>query len=225
MLVVSTLRDLGLPESIISIYTEFTIPITLIVVALLGLVAFFGYRILKYAIRVIAAVSFAVLGNFFVLDLARDFIAPMLPESFSVAAVAGLVFALVGLVLSICCYKFVMFLIGGGLAFMFADNIFGIIDSFVKLPSFVLDGVFKTALTIIIALTIGLIFMYFFKLIYIITTSVGSLALAFALMMLAVIPTADASLVGAAIAVGAIIGVIAMLLQFKADAKVRLIRL
>lgn len=225
MLVVSMLQNLGFPESIISIYTNFTIPITLVLVALLGLVAFFGYRILKYAIRLIAAVSFAVLGNYFVLDLVRDLISPMLPESFSVAAVAGLVFALLGLVLSIFCYKFVMFLAGGGLAFMLSDTIIGLIGTFVALPSFLTEGLGKIIISILLALIVGLIFMYFFKLIYIVATSVGSLALAFALVVIAIIPTADSSLVGVAVAIGAIIGLVAMFLQFKADSKVRLIRL
>lgn len=225
MLVVSMLQSLGFPESIISIYTNFTIPITLVLVALLGLIAFFGYRILKYAIKLIAAVSFAVLGNFFVLDLIRDFVAPVLPESFSVAAVMGLVFALLGLVLSIFCYKFVMFLAGGGLAFMLSDSIIGLIGTFVSLPSFLTEGIGKTILSIILALIVGLIVMYFFKLIYIVATSVGSLALAFALVVIAIIPTADSSLVGVAVAIGAIIGLVAMFLQFKADSKVRLIRL
>lgn len=225
MIVVSMLKNLGCPENVISMYTNFTIPITLITVAVLGLIAFFGYRIFKYAVKVVAAVAFAVLGNFFVLDFIRDFISPMLPESFSIAAVSGLVFALIGLVLSIFCYKFVMFLAGGGIAFMLSDTIIALVGKFVALPSFLTAGIGKTIVSVLIALIVGLLFMCCFKLIYIILTSVGSLALSFALILLAIIPSAGLSLTGIALAVGAIVGLVAMFLQFKADSKLRLIRL
>lgn len=225
MIIVSLLKDLGCPENIISMYSNFTIPITLVLVALLGLIAFFGYRIFKYAVKVVVAVSFAVLGNFFVLDFIRDFISPMLPESFSVAAISGLIFALIGLVLSIFCYSFVLFLVGGGLSYMFSGYILGFIGTFVTIPEFLLEGIGFIVVSVLIALVAGLLFMCCFKIIYIILTSIGSLAIAFALVLLAVIPSASMPLVGIALGLGAAVGIIALFLQFKADSKIRLIRL
>lgn len=225
MLIVTLLRSFGLPEGLISIYSNFTIPITLVLVALFGLIAFFGYRIFKYAVYLVSAVSFAVFGNVFVLDFVKGFIAPLIPESISVAAIAGLIFALLGLLLSIFCYKFVMFLVGGGLTFLLSDFFIAILSMFVSLPSFLTEGIGKTIISVILSLVVGLLFMSFFKFIYILLTSVGSLSLAFALLIIAIIPNADASLAGTACFIGAIIGVVAMFLQFKADAKIHLIRL
>ena len=225
MIIVSILKNLGCPENIISIYSNFTIPITLVLIALLGLIAFFGYRIFKYAVKVIVAVSFAVLGNFFVLDSIKAFISPVIPETFSVAAISGLIFAIIGLVLSIFCYSFVLFLVGGGLSYMFAGSILGFIGNFVVIPEILLEGVGFIVVSVLIALVSGLLFMCLFKLIYILLTSIGSLALAFALVLLAVMPSADMTLICIALAIGAIVGVIAMLRQFKADEKIRLIRL
>jgi hypothetical protein len=225
MIIVSMLQNMGCPENIILMYTDFTIPITLVLVALLGLIAFFGYRIFKYAVRLIAAVAFAVLGNFFVLDFVRDFISPMLPESFSVAAISGILFALIGLILSICCYNFVMFLIGGGLSYMFASSILAGIGTLIEVPAILLEGIGFTVVSILIALVVGLLFMCCFKLIYIILTSIGSIAIAFALILLAVVPSADTTITGIALGIGAAVGLIAMFLQLKADAKIRLIRL
>lgn len=224
-MVVSTLTKLGVPENIIALYSDFTIPVTLITVAVLGLIAFFGYRIFKYAVKVLVAVTFAILGNALVLPLVSDLIAPVIPESFSVGAIAGLVFAVIGLVLSIFCYKFVMFLVGGGVAYLLSDMIIGFIGGLVALPEFLLDGVGKIILIVLLALIVGVLFMIFFKLIYIVATSIGALALACALILLAVIPSADMTVVGIAMAIGAVVGLIAMFLQFKADAKVRLIRI
>lgn len=225
MIIVSMLQNMGCPEDIILMYTNFTIPITLVLIAFLGLMAFFGYRIFKYAVRLIAAVSFAVLGNFFVLDFIRDFISPMLPESFSVAAISGILFALLGLLLSIRCYNFVMFLIGGGLSYMFASSILGLIGTYVEVPAILTEGIGFIVVSVLIALVVGLLFMCCFKLIYIILTSIGSVALIFALILLAVMPSADMTITGVALGIGAAVGLIAMFLQLKADAKIHLIRL
>lgn len=224
-MVVTLLTEFGCPENIISIYATYTIPVTLIVVAILGLIAFFGYRIFKYAVKVVIAVSLAVLGNAFVLPLVEDMVAPVLPETFSLGAVSGLVFALLGLVLSIFCYKFIMFLVGGGLAVLFSESLIAFVATLIEIPAFFLEGIGNIVLIVLLALVCGLVFMLFFKLIYIIATSIGSLAVAFTLLLLAVIPGADISLVGIALGIGAIVGFVAMLLQFKADAKVRLIRI
>ena len=225
-MVIQKLTEFGCPENIITIYSKFTIPVTLILVAILGLLAFFGYRIFKYAVKVVAAVAFAVLGNAYVLPLISDFISPFLPEgTFNVGALAGFVFALIGLILSIFCYKFVMFLAGGGLAYLFADALIALFTPFVTIPAFFLDGIGKIVLSVLLALVCGLLVMLLFKLVYILATSIGSLALAFALILLAVIPNAQLTLVGIALGIGAVIGLIAMCLQFKADAKIRLIRI
>ena len=225
MLIVTLLKGLGCPDNIIDMYSSFTLPITLVLIAILGLIAFFGYRIFKYAVKVIAAVSFAVLGNMLVLDFVKGFIAPMLPETFSVVAISGLIFALIGLILSIFCYHFVMFLIGGAVGYMTTSYILTLISGFVAIPEMLREGVGFIVVSVLVALICGLLIMCFFKHIYIILTSIGSVALSFALILIAIIPSADMGIVGIALAVGALVGLIAMFLQFRADAKIRLIRL
>lgn len=184
-------------------------------VAMIGLVAcivmaFFGMRLYKVCLSVLGAVGIGFVT--YTVFKAGGILGDILPamDGINVAAALGIITALIGFVLGLLLPKFVMFIGGVGMGCL-ATPIF--IRAFV--PSAGLDETIIIVIGIIVGIILGILLSLLFRPIYIISTSIGGMAIAVILLVSLIIPGMDPMTPAI---VGAVIGIVPMIIQFRSYA-------
>ena len=187
--------------------------ITLISIALfLVFNAFFGYKIFKFAIIIESSVglgflSYAFVGPFFVKTVS---------EAVNVYAIFGIVGAILGIILAVFLFKIMLFLNGAALGGISCLSFFYLF----RFDSVILSSTwFIITASVISAILIGLLFVFLFKPIYILITSVGGMTLAGFILSALICPKVLVILSIIFSAVGFIAGIVAAVYQFRRNSK------
>ena len=182
----------------------------------LVLLAFYSYRILKLELSISAAIGGAYLGYLFAPNMLAP-LADTLPEGVDFAVIIGVACAILGWVLAWALHKLAVFLVGAAGGFYGGTIAFAFIALRFPDVEFLSSEIFCWIITIVCAILAGVIFLYLFKFLYIFITSFGGMIGAAYLL--------DISMFGynahepmylyPTLAVGAVFGLIAMVVQYK----------
>ena len=197
------------------LYTQMlsSFPMVLSVALALVLVAIYSYRIFRLELSVSGAVGCGALGYIFLAPFLLDKLPTV--EWIDLAAVIGVVCAILGWVLIYALHKVSLFLCGAAIGFY--AGIF--VASFLALNftdvALLQNEVFFYVVCGICALACGIIFVFLFKLLYILITSFGGMIGACYLISLSVFNEMNPPILYGTLAVGAVLGIIASVVQFK----------
>jgi len=187
--------------------------ITLVSAAILLIInAFFGYKIFKFAIIVESAIGLGF--------IAYTFIGPWMfqnpPDGVDLSAILGIVFAIIGALLAKFFIKIMLFVNGAGLGFAI-----GLISSYLLSASneFFAKEWVPYVFGAIAALILGVLFIFFFKPVYIIVSSVFGLAAAGFIISYLICPEIYVIFSVIMTAIGLVFGIVAAVYQFKQNSK------
>lgn len=174
--------------------------------------AFFGYKIFKFAIIIESSVGLGFLFYAFV----GPFFVKTVPESVNVYAIFGIVGAIVGILLAVFLLKLMLFINGAALGAISCLSFFFLFT----FDSAILSSTwFAITVSVISAILIGLLFVFLFKPIYILITSVGGMTLAGFILSALICPAILVILSIIFSAVGFILGIAAAVYQFRRNSK------
>lgn len=218
--ILSTINIEAMTQNLQNFYMQMTGSFLFLIGAcvILTVLAFYSYRILRLELAVSGAIGGGILGYTVIAPLVFSQI-PNLPDiGIDYAALTGIVCTILGWVLAWALYKVAIFLLGAGAGFY--GGMYIALYLMLKFPEQALfqNEIFFWAVCGLIALAAGLIFLFLFKFLYILTTSVGG--------MLGVAYLLGVSVFGASffnnptylyptLAAGAVFGIVAMVVQYK----------
>ena len=216
-----------LPESILTFYTTYSMLTKFIVIIGLIFVAFFGFKAFRTLLILGGSMIGAALAGTHLTSFLAPYIEAHIPEWLHIDTLIAVVAAILAALICWKLYKLVIFAGGAAVGYIFVGPIAAEWLT-TAVPSF--EAALASQIGIIIvsvlcALICALVLYIFFKPLFIIGTSVGGLALAGFSTVYAVVSTApDKNILIGGVAAGAIIGIFAMIHQFKANSKVRILR-
>ncbi len=186
------------------------------VCVVLVLLAFYSYRILRVELSASAAIGGGALGYLVIAPLVLSNIQG-LPEGIDFAAIIGIVCAILGWIIAWALHKLAIFLVGAGGGFYAGSFVYLFVA--LKWPEveFLQSSAFFWIVSGILALAAGIIFVYLFKPLYILVTSVGGVTGAAYLLGASVFGAQvnEVQYLAPVLAVGAIFGTVAAVVQFK----------
>lgn len=189
-----------------------TFETALATIVLLIISAFFALRLYKIYISAAGAVAFGFGGYYIVAELMDVGTIPTI-EGINLHIVAGFAAALIGFILAALLNKVVLFVVGAAAGFVVADMfLLPLISGF-----FPIEGDANLIVAGVIALIVGALVCALFKPIYILVTSVGGMAIVGGVVVLLAMPyNLTVFIIG--LVVGAVVGIIPTIYQFKASA-------
>ena len=187
--------------------------ITLISAAILLIInAFFGYKIFKFAITVESAVGLGI--------IAYTFIGPWIfqnpPEKVNLSAILGILFAALGALLAGFFIKTMLFVNGAGLGFFLGSGGAYLLSAN---NEFFAQNWVIICVGVLAALILGVLFIFFFKPIYILVSSVLGMSLVGFIISYIVCPDIYVIFSVIMVAIGFIAGIVAAVYQFKKNSK------
>ena len=187
------------------------VPMLIALIACVAL-AFFAYKFYRICISCATAYGFGILGYWFADVILVEKLGVSLPiDNIELVPAVSLVFALIGTIIAICKPKAATFLVGAGAGYLASS----IAVSFLGANGAGIEFFDGTAGQIIVgvvcAIVAAFLLLFLFKFFYILLTSVVPMAAAG--LIVATLVCADYALY--ALIAGAVIGLIAMIYQFK----------
>ena len=201
----------------LGIFSALSFPLALVFAAALALVAIFGYRVFKTVISVATCVVCGIVGTTVVAPVVLNMVALPNIAGISIPAVIGLVFAAIGLLIGLKCYKLALFLICAGGVFLVGQPILAGILTPMALP-FISTELGVMVVSLVAGVLVGVLMLLVFKPVFIVVTSLGCCAAATAFVVGSVAPGISIAPI-AGLALGAIIGIFAAKGQFAYDKK------
>ncbi len=222
------LESLGLvlPEQIAVFYRDYTLLISLALVVVLGLLAFFGYRIFKTVLIIGGGVVGGTFAGLNLTPIIAPYIETYIPTWINLNAAVGI---LVGLVAALLCWKAVKLIIfagGAAAGYLLVGPMAAgwIAEAVPSVAEIAVSSIGTIIVSVVTALVCALVLYIFFKLIFIVATSIGCPAAIGFVLLYTVIPQPTDDQITLALAIGAALGLIALYYQFKTNAKVRSFR-
>ena len=206
-------------ESATELFEKYEFPITLFTIILLGAWACFGYRIFKFTLTALGALSFGAVGNLLVSPLLEDKLASI-AEKINLPIISGLAFAILGAILVNLAEKFAVFAMGGGVGFLLGRLLLSKLT--VAFPSFEFLGEKYSEIIIpaICALTLALLFTFKFRELYIATSGILGMILLLQIVLDISVPDPTEIMQYAFLALGGVLGVIACAYQLRREERV-----
>lgn len=217
-----------IPAPVISFYENYKIPVLITLIALCVLVSLEGYKIFKGALYVIVSGGLGFVAYKFVAGFLLSKIGGMLPAApmgLSYEALIAVVFALAGVFMVKCAYKFTIMILGGACGFVIGYLVVArlIIKMFPTL-AFLNSTAAKAVIGLIFAAIVGIFFILLFKHLFIFGTALGCMALAGMLAVMVVIPSASLTFKLAGAALGLVIGIYSTIHQYNEEQRATDIR-
>ena len=203
-------------------YVEAYLFIAVLAVAVVaGIIALYSYKLFRIELVLEGILGFGILGGF-VLGPWLDTNLTFIPESISVSAIVGILFAIIGGLIMHFFFKFALFVTGAA-AGWFAMYGFGLPILANQFPDvqFFSDNAGKILIPILTAIIVGVLFIFLFKFLYIILTSFGGMGIAAILLGFAIAPEGGMITFIASAAVGVIAGIFATVYQYKNNSQYR----
>jgi hypothetical protein len=191
-------------------------PVILVAVLICGLMAIYSYRIFRLSLTVFGAIGLGVVGGNIVAPLLINAMGEA-PEGISMVAVCGFISALIGGLLMNFLFKVALFLSGAGAGFGLGISVVLplLINQFPDSTFFAGEGGFWVVGGVC-ALILGILFIFLFKFLYIVSTSMGGMITASLLVCTAIVPDGGVIVVAASIIIGFVAGIFAAVKQYKA---------
>ena len=180
---------------------------TVIIALALLLFAFFSYKLFKLGLVITGLVGGATLGTNFVLPIVEKIVGDGVEN---LSLVVMIICAVIGAVLVLGLKKFAIFACGAFIGYTVGAAINASVaamlanDMLLELPG-------SLIVPIILAIACGILAKFVFKFIYVIGTSLCAAVAAISMLITAFIP----SIAVAALPIGAVIGIVAIVFQLK----------
>lgn len=214
----TSLTEAGAPEEVITLLTTYFFAVMLASAVALVVFAFWGFKIFRVCLPLGGAIAFGAVGNLLIAPLVTGAIGgeALYLGSFGIdiAAAIGVVCAILGAVIMGVFFKFALFLLGAGTGYVVGANVFYMIGNGAT-EGFFASNVAFYIVAAVAALIVAILFVLLFKYIYIFVTSVGGLAEVGAIIALTLMVDIIPVVLYAAMAVGAIVGIFAMVYQIR----------
>lgn len=186
-------------------------PVILGIVISLIILAFYGYRLWSYEVKIIVAIVLAVVGY----TLSSTYI-PLesIPEGINLPVIIGFVCAILGAVIAKFLFKLSIFASGAFLGFSLGSVVFYplLLGILTDMP-FMYEPYMIYVVGGVIALLLGILFVTLFKHVYIIITSLGGMITAGYLVGVLIMPSTTGIFVG--VILGIVMGIVSMTKQYK----------
>ena len=186
-------------------------PVIFAIVISLIILAFYGYRLWTYEIKIIVAVVLGVVGY----TLSSTYI-PLesMPAGINLPAIIGFACAILGAVIAKFLFKLSIFASGAFLGFMLGSAVFYplLLGILTDMP-FMYEPYMIYVVGGVIALLLGILFVTLFKHVYIIISSLGGMITAGFLVGTLIMPSNAGIFVG--VALGIVMGIVSMTKQYK----------
>ncbi len=212
------LEKLGLPSNILELLEKYSAIASLAIIAVGTLLAFFGYRLFKAILIIGGTVGAGAAVDMFLLPLFADKL-PAIP----MVSLSGLIVvaaAAIGAFLAYKAQKLVIFLGCGAAGYFLVGGM--VSDLLVKqFPdmAFLSSTAGNIIICAVCAVVLAIVGVIFFKLLFIVITSLGGMGLAGAFLGNLVIAEMSDMLIYVCLGAGAAIGIIALVYQFKSNPK------
>lgn len=186
-------------------------PVIFALVISLIILAFYGYRLWNYEVKIIVAIVLGVVGY----TLSSTYI-PLesMPAGINLPAIIGFVCAILGAVIAKFLFKLSIFVSGAFLGFMLGSAVFYplLLGILTDMP-FMYEPYMIYVVGGVIALLLGILFVTLFKHVYIIISSLGGMITAGYLVGVLIMPSTTGIFVG--VILGIVMGIVAMTKQYK----------
>ena len=190
----------------------------IVAICLLALVGFEGYKLFKMAMYVGSSAGFAYLGYTYLAPVVVGYIDGFIPDIIDASVVIAFVCALIAVILTRCAFNFMIMLLGGGCGYFFgAIYVWRVVKGYFSTLQFLEDPIAKYIIGGVFAAICVILFILLFKHAFIIGSSFGCLAAAGWLLQKLAAPGASQEVKFAFIVVGAVIGIFAVVRQYKED--------
>ena len=193
------------------LYATAGFPAVLGIVIALIILAFYGYRLWSFEVKIIVAIALGVVG----WSLATAYI-PLesIPEGINLPVIIGIACAILGAVIAKFLFKLSIFASGAFLGFSLGSVVFyplllGILTD----VAFMYEPYMIYVVGGVIALLLGILFVTLFKHVYIIISSLGGMITAGFLVGTLIMPSNAGIFVG--VILGIVMGIVAMTKQYK----------
>jgi hypothetical protein len=215
----SGLIDL-LPDPVKDLYTANKTTCLLALACLLALFAFEGYKIFKMLLFAGSAFGFAYIGLNFIAPVIPAEVRTMIPDIVEFDVLVAVICALLAVFICKCAYTLMIMILGGVTGYLVGANLVYpvLIDYFNTLEFLRMDAV-KHIVGGAIAAVMVLLFILFFKNVYIVGTSFGGAIASALVVQSTLIPTADDSVKICFILVGLALGIFAVVRQYREEEK------
>ena len=202
-------------ESVTDALDKFEFAPRLIAIIACIALAFFAYRFYRICITCATAYGFGALGYWFAEFVLVEKLSVSLPIDIALEPAVALVFALIGAIIAMCKYKAATFLVGAGVGYSLSTIAASYLGANGAGVAFFDGTAGKIIVGVVCALIAAFLLLFCFKFFYILITSVALMAAAGLIAGAIVYPEyALYTLIG-----GAVIGIIAMVYQYKKSAE------
>lgn len=211
-----------IPANVKDFYYAHRVACLIVAVCLLVLVAFEGYKIFKMAMYAVGASGFAIAGYYFLAPLVEPTItsAIQLPEFIDVAALIAVILALVAVFINRFAHGLMLMILGGAFGYLVGSvYVWRVLRDYFTTLEFVKNDTTKYIVGGVFAAIFVILFILLFKHVFIVGSSVGCLAAAGWLLQKLIVPGAEKEMVFCFILVGAALGILATVYQYKQEEK------
>ena len=194
----------------------------LYIIIVLGILAFFGYRLFRYFLVIGGAVLSGILAYTFITPIILGALNMRAPSQFLLPVLMGFLFALIGGLLVNRFIRPSIFLLTAVIGFFVGLELAVLLASSVGFLTFLATRVGSLVLAGVVGLVCGLVSVPFFKPIFIFITSVGGLSLAgYVAAGSMMSENSPPMILYLLIALGALIGIVAMVYQLRSNRTVQ----
>ena len=209
-----------LPAPILELYKNNTIVCLLAVTCLLVLFAFEGYKIFKMLLFAGSALGFGALGYWVIAPLLPKESNALFPEMVQVDVLVVICLALFAIFLCKVAQPFMIMLLGGIVGYLVGSTfVYTLLVGHFNTLEFLTMDVVKHIVGGAIASVMVLIFLLFFKHIYIVGTSFGGTICAALITQSILLPEADDSVKISFIILAITVGIFAVIRQYREEEK------
>ena len=217
-----------IPPVVIEFYQSYSIPMLIALIALCVAISLEGYKIFKGLLYIVIPTGLSFVGFKFLAGIVMSNFGsqlPALPLGITYDVAISVVLAIIGVFLVKFAYKFTVMLLGGGVGFVLGYLIIsGFIVKMFPTLAFLNTGAAKIIIGLVFAAMIGIVFILFFKHLYILITSLGFMALAGFLAATLIIPAAPITYKLVAVGLGLAVGIYSTIHQYNEEQRSQDIR-
>ena len=206
-----------IPEEYFTFLQNSSFYISLGLIAAFVVFALFGYKLFKIELAIIGAGAFGLLGFWYLAPLIVNALGEKVPENVNIYVITGLACAVIGAVLVILIHKLAIFVGGAAVGAAAGWGICIAVGMYYTDSEFINSMAGHIVFAAVGGILLGVLFLFLFKPIYIIVTSVGGMTVVGYLVASTVMSIQSPVVVGISMAVGGVLGIFAAVYQFKSN--------
>ena len=209
-----------LPAPILELYKTHTVIFMMVVACLLVLLAFEGYKIFKMLLFAGSAIGFGVVGFWYLAPIIPESIKAYVPAIVEVDVLVAIALALLAIFLCKVAQPLMIMILGGLTGYLAGSTlVYNLLVNQFNTLEFLKIDVVKHIVGGAIAAVMVLIFLLFFKHLYIVGTSFGGVIAAALMIQSILLPAADDSMKICFIILAIALGVFALVRQYTEEEK------